>query len=109
MESDPTKLTSFKPLTPVASSNRFSFSKWLDGFTKRRTSQIPNLPTTSEQIRERKFSANSKQENSEDKRDVASAERVRFYHKKQRIIFFFFFFMPYYSKVVLKTIFVSDP
>ncbi|XP_066922727.1 1-phosphatidylinositol 3-phosphate 5-kinase-like isoform X3 [Clytia hemisphaerica] len=79
MESDPTKLTSFKPLTPVSSSNRFSFSKWIDGFTKRRTSQIPNLPPTSEQAtgssrKERKISVN----NTEDKKEDLAHDREDF-------------------------------
>ena len=70
MENDPTKLTSFQPLTPVASSSRFSFSKWFDGFTKRKTSQAPNLPPTSEQTT-RKTSLN------DDKKDTASSTNER--------------------------------
>lgn len=46
---DPTKLTSFKPLTPAPGSSGFSFSKWFDGFSRRKTSQAPKLPSTEEQ------------------------------------------------------------
>ena len=79
MENDPTKLTSFQPLTPVSSNNRFSFSKWLDGLTnKRKLSQAPNLPSTKEQS----TSKNDKYAGSADLEDSAAGERVR---KKKNI------------------------
>lgn len=47
---DPTKLTSFQPLTPVSSSGGFSLSRIFD-FGRRKTSRTPKLPATPEQAR----------------------------------------------------------
>lgn len=77
MENDPTKLTSFQPLTPVPSNSRFSFSKWLDGLTnKRKLSQAPNLPSTKEQSTNRS-EKNSGGAEGEVKIESAPGERVR--------------------------------
>ena len=75
MENDLTKLTSFQPLTPVSATSRFSFSKWLDGFTKRKLSQAPNLPSTKEQSTSK--SERNASTGVEDKIEGATGERVR--------------------------------
>ena len=82
MENDLTKLTSFQPLTPVSASSRFSFSKWIDGLTKRKLSQAPNLPST----REQSSSKNGITESMEDKPEGATAERVKIYYFIYNII-----------------------
>ena len=50
MDNDPTKLTSFQPLTPVVLSSGFSLSRF---FGKRKTSRAPKLTATPEQSRKK--------------------------------------------------------
>lgn len=46
MDKDPTKLTSFQPLTPIMSSNSFSLSRFFD-FGRRKANALTSTPEPS--------------------------------------------------------------
>ena len=83
MDDDPTKLTSFQPLTPIVSSGGFSISRLFDfGRKSRKSSQATKLDVTPEQSRKKSTDRDRKEHGGSSSVNNASQTKTEAKHEK---------------------------